>query len=65
VTRDFLLVLELYHFFCNIVGGVVSPLLANIALHGMETALAEAYRPKEGKPNFVRYADDVRHLTRC
>jgi len=39
-------------------GGVVSPLLANIALHGMETALAEAYRPKEGKPNFVRYADD-------
>ncbi|HYU74739.1 MAG TPA: reverse transcriptase domain-containing protein, partial [Ktedonobacteraceae bacterium] len=24
----------------------------------METALAEAYRPKEGKPNFVRYADD-------
>src|SRR6266478_1759506 len=45
-------------------GGVVSPLVANIALHGMETALAEAYRPKEGKPNFVRYADDVRHLTR-
>jgi RNA-directed DNA polymerase len=39
-------------------GGVVSPLLANIALHGMETALAEAYRPKEGQPNFVRYADD-------
>ena len=34
-TRDFLLVLELYHLFCNIVGGVVSPLLANIALHGM------------------------------
>src|SRR5260370_35709281 len=24
----------------------------------METALAEAYSPKEGKPNFVRYADD-------
>ena len=39
-------------------GGVVSPLVANIALHGMQTALAEAYRPKEGKPNFVRYADD-------
>jgi hypothetical protein len=33
-------------------------------LHGMETALTEAYRPKEGKPNLVRYADDVRHLTR-
>src|ERR1700676_4685453 len=24
-TRDFLLVLELYHFFCNIVGGVITP----------------------------------------
>jgi RNA-directed DNA polymerase len=39
-------------------GGVISPLLANIALHGMETAVLEAYRWKEGKPNFVRYADD-------
>src|SRR6266516_2456810 len=39
-------------------GGVISPLLANIALHGMETAILEAYRWKEGKPNFVRYADD-------
>ena len=25
-------------------GGVISPLLANIALHGMETAVVEAYR---------------------
>ena len=24
-TRDFLLVLELYHFFCHIVGGVMTP----------------------------------------
>src|SRR5438552_7557210 len=39
-------------------GGVISPLLANIALHGMETTIVEAYRWKEGKPNFVRYADD-------
>src|SRR5256884_7286311 len=39
-------------------GGVISPLLANIALHGMETTLLEAYQRKEGKPNFVRYADD-------
>jgi RNA-directed DNA polymerase len=38
-------------------GGVVSPLLANIALHGMETALQQAYKYKE-RPNFVRYADD-------
>ena len=30
MTRDFLLVFELYHLFCNIVGGVVSPILANI-----------------------------------
>jgi RNA-directed DNA polymerase len=39
-------------------GGVVSPLLANIALHGMETALKTAFKHSEGKPNFVRYADD-------
>src|SRR4051794_37676571 len=43
---------------CNIVGGVVSPLLANIALHGMETQVAQAFTYREGKPNFVRYADD-------
>jgi RNA-directed DNA polymerase len=28
-------------------------------LHGMETAVMEAYRTKEGKPQFIRYADDV------
>lgn len=39
-------------------GGVVSPLLANIALHGMETALQSAYTKREGKPGLVRYADD-------
>ncbi|HEU5380062.1 MAG TPA: group II intron reverse transcriptase/maturase [Ktedonobacteraceae bacterium] len=39
-------------------GGVVSPLLANIALHGMETALKAAFTYTEGRPNFVRYADD-------
>lgn len=41
--------------------GVISPLLANIALHGMETALTEwslrAY-PKEPTPILVRYAND-------
>src|SRR5256884_5961702 len=46
-------------------GGTVSPLLMNVALHGMETAVMEAYRTKEGKPQFIRYADDVRHLTGC
>ena len=39
-------------------GGVISPLLANIALHGMETHVAQAFTYREGKPNFVRYADD-------
>lgn len=39
-------------------GGVVSPLLANIALHGMETALRSAYTEREGKPGLIRYADD-------
>jgi RNA-directed DNA polymerase len=38
-------------------GGVISPLLMNIALHGMETTIKEA-KYKEGKPLFVRYADD-------
>jgi RNA-directed DNA polymerase len=49
-------------------GGCVSPLLANIALHGMEQALQEAfppYRKKEyGKVvyyrlSLIRYADDL------
>ncbi len=54
-------------------GGNISPLLANIALHGMETAINKAFpadgsnrilrcRSKFGKvvnkPYFVRYADD-------
>jgi RNA-directed DNA polymerase len=38
-------------------GGVISPLLMNIALHGMEQAMAEA-KYKQGKPLLVRYADD-------
>lgn len=39
-------------------GGVVSPLLANIALTGMEAALRSAYTEREGKPALIRYADD-------
>ncbi len=39
-------------------GGVISPLLANIALHGMERAVWLAFMHKEGKPALVRYADD-------
>ncbi len=49
-------------------GGVISPLLANIALHGMETYLQQLYPPyyptQDGKrrtvhsPKLVRFADD-------
>ncbi len=50
-------------------GGVISPLLANIALHGMENRIKQAFPKKKvyerGKyigftasPNFIRYADD-------
>jgi RNA-directed DNA polymerase len=39
-------------------GGVISPLLANVALHGMEEVAKEG-APKRGeKPILVRYADD-------
>ena len=55
-------------------GGVISPLLANIALTGMEAYLAKHFRAgHSGKwpngrmhrtgINLVRYADDVRHIT--
>src|SRR5207302_4854496 len=40
-------------------GGVASPLLMNIALHGMETALMNAYQTKADRPQLVRYADDL------
>ena len=42
-------------------GGIVSPLLANIALHGMEKALGVKYNKKgelNSKRCMVRYADD-------
>ncbi len=47
-------------------GGVISPLLLNIALHGMEEAAGVSWRKhgdsrvlKEGSPALVRYADDL------
>ena len=49
-------------------GGIISPLLANIALHGMEAALGVKYKSNgesKGKRILIRYADDVRHLTMC
>src|SRR5579883_256590 len=45
-------------------GGVISPLLANIALHDLETAVRAAFpsrkagHPSAWKPLVVRYADD-------
>ena len=45
-------------------GGIASPLLANIALHGMESAIGVAYRKSwdsytiNSKRALVRYADD-------
>ena len=42
-------------------GGVISPLLANIALHGMEEALGIKHRKRgelDSKRAVVRYADD-------
>ncbi|BAZ46916.1 RNA-directed DNA polymerase (plasmid) [Chondrocystis sp. NIES-4102] len=42
-------------------GGIISPLLANIALHGMENALGIIYNSRGdsiGKRIVVRYADD-------
>jgi RNA-directed DNA polymerase len=44
-------------------GGPLSPLLANVALHGLEIHMAQAFTYTEGRPFLVRYADDVRHLT--
>lgn len=59
-TRDRYLVHERQHLFCKIVGGVISPLLMNIALHGMEGVVSEGYSKSHAveKPLLVRYADD-------
>ena len=39
-------------------GGIISPLLANLALDGMQKAISQVVRKKGDKVNFVRYADD-------
>nr|WP_297458058.1 group II intron reverse transcriptase/maturase [uncultured Halomonas sp.] len=38
-------------------GGIISPVLANLALDGMEGMLKEHF-PRRRKVNFIRYADD-------
>jgi RNA-directed DNA polymerase len=40
-------------------GGIASPVLANLTLDGMESAIRAAIDPKHDKVNFIRYADDV------
>lgn len=49
-------------------GGICSPLLANIALHGLEQAITSAFpalvRGERWKPTVVRYADDFVGATR-
>ena len=43
-------------------GGIISPVLANLALDGLQRKLKEKYRQRKGQPyhavNLVRYADD-------
>ena len=43
-------------------GGIISPVLANLALDGLQRKLKERYRQRKGHPyhavNMVRYADD-------
>lgn len=51
--------------FCNIVGGVVSPLLANIYLHWFEVAFHQRSGPGTwAKARLIRYADDFVILSR-
>lgn len=46
----------------NIVGSIISPVLLNVALHGMEQALGIRYTARgqtQGQYALVRYADDL------
>jgi hypothetical protein len=61
---------ELYDIFCNIVGSILSPLLANTALHGLEEYIRTRFpartrrnpehpgRQLQWQPQVIRYADD-------
>jgi RNA-directed DNA polymerase len=39
-------------------GGIISPILANLALDGMQNAIAAVVNKMSDRANFVRYADD-------
>src|SRR5262245_49190205 len=45
-------------------GGVISPLLANIALHGLETVISEKFPRRRGwsPPKVVRYRSEERRV---
>jgi RNA-directed DNA polymerase len=45
-------------------GGVISPLLANIALYGLKEAITKGYKRMEEQPFLIRYADDFVGATR-
>jgi RNA-directed DNA polymerase len=39
-------------------GGIISPVLANLTLDGMEQAIRSQIKPRHDQVNFIRYADD-------
>jgi RNA-directed DNA polymerase len=39
-------------------GGIISPVLANLTLDGMEHAIRSRIKPRRDQVNFIRYADD-------
>jgi len=56
---------ELYHQFCNIVGGVISPLLANIFLNRLDKFVEwefKANRTQSGKERGARRSKDYRKI---
>ena len=49
----------LYQHVGNFVGSVISPLLAHIALHGLEHLLQTAFPRRRATPVVIRYAEDL------
>jgi RNA-directed DNA polymerase len=39
-------------------GGIISPVIANLTLDGMEKAIRSRIKPRRDQVNFIRYADD-------
>jgi hypothetical protein len=62
VTRDFLLVLELYHLFGNIVGGIVSPILSNIYLDKFDTYVEQVLIPAYTRGTKRRFNPEYERL---